>query len=370
MKCKVAILPKINEPFVIEECELSDPTPTQVRLKVKTCTICHSDIHSIKGEHGAFEGSGTVGHEIAGIVDAVGSKVTYVKPGDRVIACIVRAGCGTCEQCMKDRPWFCTTLPPSEFRKPSAYTRKNGEVPIQTGATATGFAEYTNCEENCLVKLDPEIPYEVGSALACGFISGFGAVINRCKVKAGESVLIVGCGGVGLSAVQGARLCGAYPIVALDLVDSKLELAKKVGATHTFNPQKCDAAAEVKKLLGFGADHTIVAVAGKNIKRQAISMTAPYGQVCFIGHGTREQEMLHDVSAMELLTGMRLTGSVMGVVTLRRDLPYYMQLYKAGLIDIDCMLTNRYPLERINEAFDNAEHGGALKNVVVIDPEP
>ena len=113
----------------------------------------------------------------------------------------------------------------------------------------------------------------------------------------------------------------------------------------------------------------IVAVAGKNIKRQAIDMTAPYGQVCFIGHGTKEQEMLYDVSAMELLTGMRLDGSVMGVVTLRRDLPHYMQLYKAGLIDIDCMLTNRYPLEQINEAFENAEHGGALKNVVVIDPE-
>lgn len=205
--------------------------------------------------------------------------------------------------------------------------------------------------------------------MACGFISGFGAVINRCKVKMGDSVLVFGCGGVGLSAIQGARLCGSYPIVAIDLVDSKLTLAKRVGASHTFNPKYCDVTAEVKKLLGFGADHTIVATAGKNIKRQAIDMTAPYGQVCFIGHSTKEQEMLYDVSAMELLTGMRLTGSVMGVVTLRRDLPRYMQLYKAGLIDIDCMLTNRYSLEQINEAFENAEHGGALKNVVVIDPD-
>ncbi len=367
MKCRVAVIPKLNEPFVIEECDLAELKPGQVRVKIMTCAICHSDIHSVKGEHGTFEGSATAGHEIAGIVDAIGEGVTYVKPGDRVMACIVRAGCGKCINCLSGHSWFCTNLPPNLFEQPSAYTRPNGEIPTQTGSTATGFAEYTNCDETCLCKLDDDIPYAVGSALACGFISGFGAVINRCQVRPGESVAVFGTGGVGLSAIQGARVSGANPIVAIDLVPGKLELAKKCGATHTINPKECDVIEEAKKICGgFGPDHVIVAVAGSKIKRQAISVSAPWGQICVIGHATADQEMMNEVCAMEFLSGRKLTGSVMGAITLRRDMPKYMDMYRNGIIDIDSMLTRYYPFEQVNEAFYDAEYGGALKNVVVI----
>jgi S-(hydroxymethyl)glutathione dehydrogenase / alcohol dehydrogenase len=358
----------MGAPFIIEELELSEPKEYEVRIKVMTCTICHSDIHGIRGEHGAFEGPATAGHEISGIIDAVGQKVTYVKPGDRVMCCIVRAGCGTCEQCLRDRPWFCENIPPLLFRQPSPYTRANGEVCIQTASAASGFAEYTNAHETTLCKIDDDISYAVASALACGFISGFGAVLNRCKAKPGESVAVVGCGGVGLSAIQGARVCGACPIIAIDTVDSKLELARKCGATHTINPTKCDPVEEIHKIYRYGADHTIIAVAGKGIKRQAISLTAPYGQVCIVGHGLPEDEMLTDVCAMEFLAGRRFTGSVMGAVTLRRDMAKYMEMYRHGIIDIDIMLTQRFPLDQINEAVYDAEHG-ALKNVIVLGDE-
>jgi len=365
MKCKVAVVEKMGAPFTIEEMELAEPKAKEVRLKVMTCTICHSDIHGLRGEHGSYEGCATAGHEIAGIVDAVGPGVTYVKPGDRVICAIIRAGCGTCGPCLADRTWFCENIPPLEFRKPGPYTRADGRVPIQTASSATGFAEYCNCHEATLCKIDDDIPFPVASAMSCGFITGFGAILNRLQVRPGESVAVIGCGGVGISAIQGARLSGACPIIAIDVVDSKLELAKQCGATHTINPTKSNVVEEVHKINKYGADHALVAVAAPGIKRQAMDITAPWGTVCVIGHARFEDEMLHDISAMEFLTGKKFTGSVMGALNLRRDFPKYMEMYRNGLIDVECMLTRYYSLEQINEAFYDAEHG-AVKNVIVI----
>jgi len=358
----------MGDPFVIEDVELAEPKADEVRLKVMTCTICHSDIHGIRGEHGPYEGCATAGHEIAGIIDAVGAKVTYVKPGDRVVCCVVRAGCGVCEPCLRGRSWFCENLPPVLFRQPGPYTRSNGDVPVQTNAGATGFAEYTNAHESTLCKIDDDIPYAVASAIACGFITGFGAVLNRCQVKPGESVAVIGCGGVGLSAIQGARVSGACPIIAVDTLDSKLELARKCGATHTINPKNSDPVEAIRAINKYGADHTIIAVAGKGIKRQAFDMTAPWGEAVIIGHGRPEEEMMPDFGAMEFLPGKRFTGSVMGAVTLRRDIPKYMDMYRKGIIDIDCMLTHRFTLDQLNDAFYDAEHG-ALKNIVVVGGE-
>jgi S-(hydroxymethyl)glutathione dehydrogenase/alcohol dehydrogenase len=241
-------------------------------------------------------------------------------------------------------------------------------VPVQTNAGATGFAEYTNTHVTQVCKIDDDIPFPVASAIACGFITGFGAILNRCKVKPGESVAVIGCGGVGLSAIQGARVSGACPIIAIDTVDSKLELARKLGATDTINPKNVNTVDAVKAIYKYGADHTIIAVAGKGIKRQAFDITAPWGETVIIGHGRHEDEMLPDFDAMEFLPGKRFTGSVMGAVNLRRDIPKYMDMYRKGIVDIDSMLTHRFPLEQINDAFYDAEHG-ALKNVVVVGGE-
>jgi S-(hydroxymethyl)glutathione dehydrogenase/alcohol dehydrogenase len=366
MRCKAALVPKMGLDIIVEEVELNEPDDYEVRLKVMTCTICHSDIHALTGEHGKYEGPGMAGHEIAGIVDKCGSKVTYVKPGDRVLCTEVRQGCGRCDQCLHDRHWFCENIPPMSFRKPSPYTRLNGEVITQTCSGASGFAEYTNAHEAMLCKLDDDIPFEIGSALACGFMSGFGAVLNRCRIKPGESFAVTGCGGVGLSGIMAARLSGAIPIIAIDTMDVKLEAALKFGATHTVNPRTCNAVEEVKKITrGFGVDHSLVAVAGKGIKRMTFDLTAGYGQMVVVGHELPENEMMGDMCYTELLSGKRLTGSVMGAVTLRRDIPAYMDMYRKGMIDIDSLLTHRFPLARIKEALEDSMKG-ALKNVVVI----
>jgi S-(hydroxymethyl)glutathione dehydrogenase / alcohol dehydrogenase len=369
MRCKVALVPRMGEEVIVEEVELAEPRDDEVRIKVMTCTICHTDIHGFKGEHGSFDGPGTAGHEIAGIVDKVGSKVTYVKPGDRVLSSLVRQGCGKCDQCLHDRHWFCENLPPMSFRTPSPYTRDNGEVCTQTQSGASGFADYTNAHEAQLCKLDDDIPFVIGSVMACGFMSGFGAVLNRCKTKPGESIAVVGCGGVGLSAIMGARLSGAIPIIGIDTMDVKLEAAKKFGATHCINPRICDPVAEVKKITGgFGVDHSFVATAGDGVKRTTWTMTAGYGQMVVVGHARLEDEYMPDMNFMEFLLGRRLTGSVMGAVTLRRDIPLYMNMYRKGLVNIDALLTRRFTLDQIKEALEDAQKG-ALKNVVVIGGE-
>ncbi|MDR0839305.1 MAG: alcohol dehydrogenase catalytic domain-containing protein [Oscillospiraceae bacterium] len=364
MKVKLALAPRMGRQVVVEEVELDEPGPYDVRIKVMTCTICHSDIHALTGEHGEYEGPGAAGHEIAGIVDAVGDKVTYVKPGDRVLCSEVRQGCGHCDQCLHDRPWFCTTIQPMSFRVPSAYTRSNGERVIQTCSGASGFSTYTNAYENMLVKLDDDIPFEIGSALACGFMSGFGAVLNRCKIKPGESFAVTGCGGVGLSAIMGAKLSGAVPIIAIDTQQVKLDAAVKFGATHTVNPKEVNVVEAVKEITkGFGVDHSVVAVAGKGLKRSTFDLTAGYGQMVIIGHGHPRDEGMGELNYMEVLAGKRVTGSVMGAVTLRRDIPKYMEMYRHGQIDINSLLTNTFPLEQIQEALDDSERG-ALKNIV------
>jgi len=369
MRVKLALAPRMGRQVVVEEVELDEPGPYDVRLKVMTCTICHSDIHALTGEHGEYEGPGAAGHEIAGIVDAIGEKVTYVKPGDRVLCSEVRQGCGYCEQCLNDRHWFCMNIQPMSFRVASPYTRLNGERVIQTCSGASGFSTYTNAYENMLVKLDNDIPFEIGSALACGFMSGFGAVLNRCKINPGESFAVTGCGGVGLSGIMGARLSGAIPIIAIDTQQVKLDAAVKFGATHTVNPKEVDPVEEVKKITGgFGVDHSLVAVAGPGIKRSTFSLTAGYGQMVVVGHEHPKNEGMSEINYMEFLAGKRITGSVMGAVTLRRDIPLYMDMYRRGMIDLDSFLTNRFKLDDIQNALDDSERG-ALKNVVICNEE-
>jgi len=350
---------------VVEEVELADVGPYDVRLKVMTCTICHSDIHALTGEHGEYEGPGAAGHEIAGIVDAIGEKVTYVKPGDRVLCSEIRQGCGKCEQCLNGRHNHCENITPFSFRIPSPFTRLNGERVIQTCSGASGFATYTNCEENMLAKLDDDIPFEIGSALACGFMSGFGAVLNRCNVTHSQSFAVTGCGGVGLSAIMGARHCGAIPIIGIDTQPVKLEAARKFGATHVVNPKEVDPVKAVMKITGGkGVDQSFVAVAGPGIKRMTFDLTAKYGQMVVVGHEHPRNEGMQDFNFMELLHGKRLTGSVLGAVVLRRDIPKYMEMYRCGQIDIGALLSNRFKLDDIQEALDDSERG-ALKNVVL-----
>ncbi len=369
MECKAALVPKMGDyhTLVIEEVEIDEPQEEEVQIHVMTCTICHSDIHALTGEHGEYEGPGMAGHEIAGVVTKVGAKVTYVKPGDRVLCTEVRQGCGQCVPCMKGHPWNCTAHASTSdlFRIPGAHVRRNGERCTNTCSGTSGFAEYCNAHESMLCKLDDDIPFEIGSALACGFMSGFGAVLNRCQIKPGESFAVIGCGGVGLSAIMGAKHAGACPIIGIDTKPEKLEAAKKFGATHVLNPKECDVVEEVKKITGFGAEHSMVAVAGKGLKRQAMDLLCDWGQMVVVGHGHPRDEGCGELSYMDFLLSKKITGCVMGGVTLRRDIPKYMEMYRNGQIDIDSLLTNRFAFDDLVEALDDS-CSGALKDVVYI----
>ncbi|MCL2391525.1 MAG: zinc-binding dehydrogenase [Oscillospiraceae bacterium] len=369
MRVKLALAPTMGREVVVEEVILDPLGDHDVRLKVVTCTICHSDIHANTGEHGEYEEPGAAGHEISGIVVEVGKKVTYVKPGDRVLCSEVRQGCGNCEQCYNDRHWFCENIPPMSFRVASCFTRLNGDRITQTCSGTAGFATYTNVHEAMLCKLDDDISFEVGAALACGFMSGFGAVLNRSKPKPGESYAVMGCGGVGLSAIMAAKHAGCIPIIAIDINPVKLEAAKKFGATHCINPKEVKDTVEAVKAItkGFGVDHSMVAVAGP-VKRTTWDLTAPYGQMVVVGHEHPRNEGMEEFNFFDFLLGKKLTGCVMGGVTLRRDIPKYMEMYRNGQIDIDALLSNWFTLDNIQEALNDSERG-ALKNIVVCDDD-
>ena len=368
MRVKLAVAPQMGRKMFIEEVELADPGPNEVRLKVMTCSICHSDIHAISGEHGVYEGPSAAGHEISAVVDAIGPEVTYVKPGDRVLATLLSQGCGECDNCLEGRlNWFCRDTGRGGPRT-NQYTRDNGEA-IKLHYGFAGFATYTNCSERRLIKLGDDIPFEIGSSFSCGFVSGFAAVLNKCKIKPGESFAVTGCGGVGLSAVMGARYSGAGILIAIDTQQVKLDAAKKFGATHFINPKEVDVVKAVKEITaGNGVDHWVVAVAGDGIKRTTFDFTAGDGQMVIVGHGDASVEGMHEFSFMEFLRGKRITGSILGAMSIRRDIPKYINLYRLGLLNPGALITNRFKLDDIQEALDDSERG-ALKNLVICNEE-
>ncbi|MBN1176223.1 MAG: Zn-dependent alcohol dehydrogenase [Dehalococcoidales bacterium] len=363
---KAAVCYEFGKPLVIEEVVLDPVGKGDVKIRMAATAICHSDIHAIKGEHGPCPLPAIPGHEIAGYVEEVGEGVTYVKPGDHVIASIIPEGCGQCYYCRIGSPALCQTNRLYLFGK-GRFTSKTGQRIAQYAGDVAGFTEYAVIPEPNLVKVPEDLPMDRACLIACGVISGFGAVLYRAKVTANSSIAIIGCGGVGLNAIQGAYHVGAFPIIVVDVRDSKLERAKKFGATHTVN------AAEVKDPIkavyeltyGRGADFVIVAVAGIEILRQGFMMSAPDGTTCVIGHGHGEQ--LSAWTPTDFMRGRKLTGSAMGAVRLRMDVSRIIELYQAGRFKLDELVSGHYPFEQINEAFASSEQGEVIRNVLMFE---
>lgn len=252
---------------------------------------------------------------------------------------------------------------------PSPYIRDDGQRLASRQGPLVGFVEYANFDEARLVKMPQDIPFEVGSVLACAFITGFGGVLNRLDIHPNESALIVGCGGVGFSAIQAARFSGAFPVIAMDTMDSKLKLAEKMGATHTVNVKCClDVPTEIKKITyGRGADKVAVCVAGSTTKKQAFLCMASRGTLLFIG-STMDETLAAFAPDNFIMTGSKITGALMGASkNARQELTRYMELYQHGLINIDDMFTGYYKLEQLDEAMDCLSQSGAVKNVIVMD---
>jgi S-(hydroxymethyl)glutathione dehydrogenase / alcohol dehydrogenase len=358
---RAAICYEYGKPLSIEEVTLDPPQAGEVKVRMVVAGICHSDIHLIRGEWGG-ETPVIAGHEAAGIVEEVGPDVSLVQPGDRVVVSLLRS-CGQCFYCLSGSPYKCkgTYALDSETR-----FRNKGGMPIRHGIKTAAFAEYTIVDESQLVPVPDDVSMEAAALLACGVITGAGAVTNTAQVAPGDSVAVIGTGGVGLNSVQGAALSGANPIIAIDLLDSKLEAAKRFGATHTVNPSTSDVLELVMALTPYGVDHALVTVGDARAAEMALDLVRNEGQVVLVGMPSIDASLPVPVYTA-VARCWRILGSSMGSTRLSIDVPRLIAQYQAGNLKLDELVTERYPFEKINEAIESTERGEALRNLVIFD---
>ncbi|OGO39488.1 MAG: zinc-binding dehydrogenase [Chloroflexi bacterium RBG_16_57_8] len=356
---KAAVCYEFGKPLVVEELDIDKPHTGEVKVRMAATAICHSDIHFMAGDLGG-KLPFVPGHESAGYVEEVGETVTSVKPGDPVVVSLLRS-CGRCVYCKTGRPNMCEAKWPLDTE--SRLRNKKGAA-VAHGVRVASFAQYVVVDQSQVVKIPGDMPMDRACLLACGVITGFGAVVNRAKVKPLSSVVVIGVGGVGLNSIQGAAFCGAYPVIAVDMLDVKLKAARDFGATHTVNGSVVGDAVQVVKDLtgGRGADYVFVTVGATAAVRQGLSMLARQGMAVIVGLATENLTS----NPMEYIDGEKvLTGSFMGTTNLSVDVPKMVDLYKAGRLKLDELITARYPLDQINEAIDAVKKGQALRNVIV-----
>jgi S-(hydroxymethyl)glutathione dehydrogenase/alcohol dehydrogenase len=356
---KAAICYELGKPLVVEDITLDPPQKGEVKVKMAATAVCHSDIHFFKGElpgQPPFVG----GHESAGWVDEVGEGVVGLKKGDPVVLSLL-ISCGKCKYCLTGRSNQCNATFPLDTE-----TRMHNQKGQNLGMLlkTASFAEYTIVDQTQLVKIPADMPMDRACLLACGVITGYGAVVNRAKVPAGSSVVVIGTGGVGLNSIQGAAISGAYPIIAVDVLDKKLEAAKKFGATHVVNSAKTDAVKEIRALTGGeGADYVFVTVGSTAAIVQGVDMSAPTAMTVIVG-----LPKITDTVTMSPFPIIRyeriVTGGFMGSGQLHLEVPKMIALYKAGKLKLDELITGRFPLKDINKAIDQVVKGEALRNVI------
>ena len=361
---KAAVMRANKAPLEIEDVRIDEPGPGEVVLRTVASGICHSDLHVIEGDL-PVPPPCILGHEPAGIVEAVGAGVTGFAPGDHVIGCLT-AFCGVCKFCTQGRPYLC----PTQFagRPPGAKPRLAGAngAPLGQFANLSSFAERMLCPERSLVKIRDEMPLDRASLIGCGVTTGLGAVLNTVHVPAGASVAVVGCGGVGLAAIQGARIVGAGRIIAVDAQPWKFDLARKLGATDCVNAKAGDPVAAVHQLTGGGADFAFECIGLVPTVQQAVAMTGRGGTAVLVGVVPITQ--LVPISAADLtLQEKKITGSYMGSNRFRFDMPRYVDFYLDGRLKLDEMISSRLELDEVNAAFDRMRKGEAARQVIVFD---
>ena len=362
---KAAVMRVNNEPLSIEELHIDEPMPGEVLVKTAASGICHSDLHMIEGGI-PLPPPAILGHEPAGIVETVGEGVTEVAPGDHVIGCLNR-WCGTCHFCTGGRPYLCTS-PYVPTRPPEAKARittDGGEAVGQLGDLSS-FAEHMLCPERSLVKIRDDMPLDRACLIGCGVTTGLGAALKTVRIPAGSTVVIVGCGGVGLAALQGARIVGAGKIIAVDAQAWKFDLARNLGATDCVDASDGDPVAAVQALTGGGADFVFECIGMVPTVQQAVAMTGRGGTTVIVGV-VPVTEMV-PISAADLtLQEKNITGSFMGSNEFRVDMPRYIDFYLDGRLRLDEMISARIPLDEINGAFDAMRKGSAARQVIVFD---
>ncbi|MFM8866838.1 MAG: Zn-dependent alcohol dehydrogenase [Ilumatobacteraceae bacterium] len=357
---KAAVCREFGKPLVIEEVNLADAGPGEVKVKLAATAICHSDISYADGAWGG-DLPAVYGHECAGVVESVGLGVTTVKVGDPVVVTLIRS-CGHCHGCVRGMPVTCTTQFPLDAKSP--ITDESGKSLVQSMRTG-GFAERVLVHESQCVTIPGDIPMTSASLLACGVITGFGAVTNTARVPAGSHVVVIGTGGVGLNSIQGARVSGARTVIAVDIADNKLEAAKGFGATHGINSSKENVLERVMQLTDSrGADYVFVTVGAKGAFDSSYAMLAKGGSTVLVGMPASGVMSEIDPGTMAAYS-QNVLGSKMGSARIQVDIPNLVDLYQQKRVKLDELITKTYPLEQINEAIAAVKRGEALRNVIV-----
>lgn len=367
MKFRAAVLNKVDEPMTIDTLEMAPLAPTDVLVKVKASGLCHTDLEVIQGSL-AYPLPIVLGHEGAGIVEAVGSEVTQIKPGDHVI-CSWNPHCGHCFYCERDLPVLCE---PFTRNQPKGFLldgrsrmKRDGQQVYHYSVTST-HAEYTVIPESGAIAVPRELPFDRACVIGCGVMTGVGAVVRKAKVEAGASVAVVGCGAVGLNAVQGAKLVGAGKIIAVDVGKAKLDRAVAFGATHTVDASAAGAVEQIKALTGGrGADYVIESAGNKSAFRMTVEAVRPGGQVVWMGKINVNEDVSFRWGA--LMGEKRIVRSSYGEARPRRDFPWLANEYLEGRLKLDELVTNRIRLDQINDGFASLARGDGIRTVILFD---
>ncbi|MGR3615061.1 MAG: Zn-dependent alcohol dehydrogenase [Paracoccaceae bacterium] len=358
-KIKAAVCHAFGEPLVIEDVLLAPPGMGEVEVTLCAVAICHSDITYASGAWGGHLPA-VYGHEAAGVITATGEGVTGYSTGDHVIVTLIRA-CGTCPSCAGGKPTICET----------PYDTVNGPLrtvegaPLEQAMACGAFAEKVVVSDRQIVKIAASMGKDVASLLSCGVITGVGAAVNAGKLRPGEDVVVIGAGGVGLNAIQGARIAGARRIVAVDMTEEKLEIAREFGATHgVLATLDAPWRAAIKALGGKGAEVVMITVGAIPAYEQAPRYLGRGGRAIMIGmpHSGAKAEY---EPVMMAAVGQGLIGSKMGDVVIQRDIPWMIDLYDQGRLKLDELISNRWSLDQINEAIEDTKTGSAKRNVIL-----
>lgn len=359
MRVRAAVMLEAGRPLEVADLELADPGPDQVRVRLVAAGVCHSDLSARAGAT-AWKAPLVLGHEGAGVVTAVGSDVTRVSPGDHVVLAWNQP-CRDCPWCDRGEPWLCSRATPDVMKAPYGTV---GGRPVHPFLGAGAFAEETLVLDRAVVPIPSEVPLEAASLVGCAVTTGVGAVQRTADVGPGESVAVIGCGGVGLAAIQGARIARANPIVAVDVVPDKLELARALGATHAVDASASDPVDGIRDATdGLGADHVLEVLGRPQTIRQAYRAARRGGKVTIVGMGSARESV--EFSPMELFyTARTIVGCVYGSSDPDVHFREMLDLHADGRLDLDTLITDRVTLEEVDEALDRMAAGQGIRTLV------
>jgi Zn-dependent alcohol dehydrogenase len=360
---RAALLEAANEPFVIDDSvKIDDPGPGYVRVKVSNCGICHSDLTVARS---ASATPIVLGHEAAGVVDAVGEGVTMLVPGDSVVLTPI-APCGRCYFCVRGDAGLCVNnrdVLTNTFADGSTGLSRGGDM-VYRGLGVGGFAEYVLTTETGAIRVPADTPLDVVCVIGCAVQTGVGAVLNTAQVEPGATVLVLGLGGIGQSVVQGARVAGASRIIASDPIPARREAALKLGATDVIDPGRDDVATVARSITDVGPDYAFECAGLTALAQVGIAATRPGGMTVLVGAPTADQAITIAPAVLFGIEEKQLKGCFLGSCNSLRDVPRMVDLWRAGQLDLEGLITNRRPLDEINDAFADMEAGRGIRTVL------